>query len=119
MNWLTDWKQKLTHAVGYKLSVTLMVGLIAGIMIMFSLPCPFVKFLHIPCLGCGMSRAWLAALRLDFATAFDYHCMFWSVPPMLLCFWLNWEPFNKKWLNTAVYTVVLLGFAVNWLLHIL
>ena len=119
MNWFTTLKTKFTHAVGYKISVTLFVAVVVGIMVGFSLPCPFVKFLHIPCLGCGMSRAWLSVLRLDFAAAFDYHLMFWSVPPMVVCFWLNWEPFTKKWANTLLYALVLSGFAVNWLVHLL
>lgn len=119
MNWLSDWKKKLTHGVGYKLSTTLFVAVAVGIMIGFSLPCPFMRFLHVPCLGCGMSRAWLSVLRLDFAAALSHHLMFWSVPPMVLCFWLNWEPFQKRWCNTLLYGVVLAGFAANWLIHLL
>ena len=119
MKWLNDWKTKLTHAVGYKLGTTLFVLAAVGVMIGFGSPCPFDRFLHIPCLGCGMSRAWLSVLQLDFADAFSYHFMFWSVPPMVLCFWLNWEPFPKKWMNTALYTIVLAGFFVNWLVHLI
>lgn len=35
--------------------------------------CPFRFFFGISCPGCGMTRALLAALRLDFAAAFSYH----------------------------------------------
>lgn len=38
--------------------------------------CPFKLFLHIECPGCGMTRAILAALRLEFRTAFQYHPLF-------------------------------------------
>jgi hypothetical protein len=37
---------------------------------------------------------------------------------MVLCFWLDWEPFPKKWANTLLYTVVLAGFGINWLIHL-
>ena len=42
--------------------------------------CIFRLMTGIPCPGCGMTRAWLAALRLDFAAAFAYHPLFWVVP---------------------------------------
>ena len=119
MKWIKDWKRKLTHAVGYKTAVTLLVIALVAVMFFFHLPCPFDKYLNIPCLGCGMSRAWYAAMHLDFSTAFSFHLMFWSVPPMVLCFWLNWEPFTKKWMNTVLYGLVLAGFGINWIWHLL
>lgn len=42
--------------------------------------CVFRLMTGVPCPGCGMTRAWLAALRLDFAAAFAYHPLFWAVP---------------------------------------
>ena len=33
------------------------------------------------CAGCGMSRAWLSLLRLDFAGAFRFHPLFWLPVP--------------------------------------
>lgn len=35
--------------------------------------CPIKYFTGISCAGCGMSRAWLALLRLDFSAAFAFH----------------------------------------------
>lgn len=34
----------------------------------------------VPCPGCGMTRAWLSALKLDFSAAMFYHPLFWLVP---------------------------------------
>ena len=44
--------------------------------------CPFRFFFGISCPGCGMTRALLAALRLDFAAAFSYHP---SLPSSRIC----------------------------------
>ena len=38
--------------------------------------CPIKFVTGISCPGCGMSRAWLAALRLDWRTAFRFHPLF-------------------------------------------
>lgn len=58
--------------------------------------CP-IKFLTgISCAGCGMSRAFLAALRLDFVSAFHFHPLFWLVIPTVLLFiFKNKIPFFK------------------------
>lgn len=47
--------------------------------------CPIRFVTGVSCAGCGMSRAWLALLRLDFAQAFRYHplCLV-PVPAALL-----------------------------------
>ena len=46
-------------------------------------------------LSCGMTRALLAALRLDFAAAFSYHPLFFLLPFFLLGYyldpWINWS----------------------------
>ena len=42
--------------------------------------CP-IKFLTgISCAGCGMTRAWIYVLKLDFPRAFQFHPLFWTVP---------------------------------------
>lgn len=38
--------------------------------------CPIKFFTGISCAGCGMTRAWISALRLDFCGAFMYHPLF-------------------------------------------
>lgn len=35
--------------------------------------CPFYTLSGIPCAGCGMTRAFFALIRLDFASAFYWH----------------------------------------------
>jgi hypothetical protein len=60
-------------------------AMIAGLVLLFyffKIPCLFQAFLHIPCPGCGMTRAIQAALQLDFATAFYYHPL-WILLPVV------------------------------------
>ena len=63
--------------------------LVPGILIFCAIPillyvtgigCPIKFWTGVSCPGCGMTRAWLAAIsgRLDLAVA--YHPLFWTVP---------------------------------------
>ena len=50
--------------------------------------CPILFLTGSSCAGCGMSRAWMALLRLDVSAAFQYHPLFWLPVPAgiaLLC----------------------------------
>ncbi|GHU62053.1 hypothetical protein FACS189418_2760 [Clostridia bacterium] len=42
--------------------------------------CIFLYLTGFSCPGCGMSRAWLFALRGNIHQAFFYHPLFWTVP---------------------------------------
>lgn len=57
--------------------------------------CPLRFFTGICCLGCGMSRATMALLRLDFATAFEMHPLVFAMPVVVILFLLR-KKFSKK-----------------------
>ena len=52
----------------------------------FHLPCVFLKYLHIPCPGCGMSRALLALLKFDFSLAFEMHPLVFLLPVAVIIY---------------------------------
>ena len=55
--------------------------------------CPILFFTGISCAGCGMSRAWMALLRGDWAGAFAFHPLFWlPVPAAALLFFQRRVP---------------------------
>lgn len=56
---------------------------------LFGVTCPIRFVTGISCAGCGMSRAWLSLLRLDFSAAFHYHPLFWLPVPAALLFWFR------------------------------
>lgn len=66
--------------------------------------CP-IKFLTgVSCLGCGMTRAWLAVLRLDFAAAFHFHPLF-MLPPVAALLYLFRSKINERLYKTLILTI--------------
>lgn len=72
--------------------VLLFGALAAGMVLLLDVGCIFRRVTGIPCPGCGMTRAHLAALRLDFKAAFFYHPL-WPLPIPLLAL----EVFKPRW----------------------
>ena len=93
--------------------------LCVGLMWLFHLPCPVSHFLHVPCPGCGMTRAYLCLLRLDMAGAFRMHPMFWSVPVLLGYYLTDGVLIPIKWLNNALLIAIGGGFLVNWVCQLI
>ncbi len=98
-----------------KLWITAIVFIFAAVLYASPISCVFLELTGIKCPGCGMTRALLAALRLDFKTAFSCHAMFWSVPLLYACFLLDGRLFHKKWMNMLFYIAMLIGFIINWI----
>lgn len=44
--------------------------------------CPIKYLTGVSCPGCGMTRACISSLRLDFSKAFEYHPLWFAVFPM-------------------------------------
>ena len=56
-----------------------------GLLECLGITCPIKWLTGCSCAGCGMSRAWLSVLRLDFAAAFGYHPLFWMSAVVCVC----------------------------------
>ena len=72
--------------------------------------CPIYHFLGFPCPGCGMTRAVLCLLHLDFAGAWSFHPMVFALPYLFALFWRDGKVFSNRALNAAVFALVALGF---------
>lgn len=103
---ITHWKEKLLLTIAYALVIFLLW--------LFQIPCIYQYLFSIPCPGCGMTRAMLAALRLDFPSAFRYHPMFWSIPVLYLYLLLDGGLFRIRWLDRAFLLTISAGFLINW-----
>ena len=101
-----------------KLAVSAAYLAAVAVMNLCGIHCLFFRFLRIPCPGCGITRALLAALRLDFARAFRFNFMFWAVPPAVFVFFTERFPFGRR-AETVFFSAVGVGFAAQWVLHIL
>ena len=67
-----------------------------------------------------MTRAWLAALRLDYAAAFAYHPLFWVVPIAFVLAFVREEVASsklKRGIDIAV-TVLCVLVVVVWIVRL-
>ena len=96
----------------------MIIGIIAGIYILFHLitkqSCPIYWLFHIPCPFCGMTRAHLAMLRLDFAAAFSYHPLFLLGVPYI-CLLFSEDLFSEK--GKRIYNIVVTVLTVIFLVR--
>lgn len=105
------WAQLILMHLGLCAAVAAAIALISWI---FGSFCPAYALFDVCCPFCGMTRAHLAALRLDFAAAFSYHPVFFIGLPFL---WLlaHEQLFQKKWhkvlwwVTTSLMIALLLG----------
>ena len=96
-----------------KLAVTALVAACVLMLYAFDVPCVILTITGHKCPSCGMTRAFMAALRLDFKTAFMYNRMFWSLPVLYWCFLKDGSPFKDKRANAVLYVVIAILFAIN------
>lgn len=108
---ISHWKSKTIGSLVY-------LGVVA-LLYTSGISCLYQHLFGVCCPGCGMTRALLAALRLDFKTAFSYHPMFWSVPLLYLYFWLDNGIFLRRSWNTILLCGIGVGFLINWIVNLL
>lgn len=101
-----------------KWGIILIGSVLAALWLIFLPGCPWRNLTGIPCPGCGMSRAWMAALHLDFAGALTYHPMFWAVPVLGWLFWRDFRPFRRNWLNWGLILGLAAGILGCWIWRI-
>ena len=101
--------------LGFKLCILGAIGIYVIVMLLTDTSCPFNRFLGFTCPGCGMTRALLCVLHLDFAGAFRYHMMFWSVPILFWIFLFDGKISGNKRIDRGILIIMAIGFAVNWI----
>ncbi|MDD3193670.1 MAG: DUF2752 domain-containing protein [Oscillospiraceae bacterium] len=93
--------------------LALTVAVAAACFVLFGVigrQCLFLQVTGLPCLTCGMGRAWLSALQLDFARAFFWHPLFWALP--LLALALIFFGTGRRWVRRGLATFFVLLAAV-------
>lgn len=102
----------------WKLPLFGLCAVLLGVWVVVGLPCPVRQLTGIICPGCGMSRAWLAVLRLDFAAAFWYHPLFLSVPVVAVFVLYDCAPFKNSRLNVWILGILLAALTVCYILRL-
>lgn len=99
----------------------LLFGLFAAVLVLWywqDLPCVIRQLTGIPCPGCGMSRAWLQVFQLDFAGAFGYHPMFWSVPILAVYILYDGKPIPNPKVNNILLIILLAAFFLCYIFRL-
>ncbi len=102
-----------------KFGATAAYILLVAVLYYFNIPCLFKHFSGIECFGCGMTRAAMSVIKLNFKEAFAFHPMFWSVPILYVYIIKDGNLFKNKILNFALLILIGIGFLMNWLFKVL
>lgn len=99
-----------------RLRAGITLGYLAFVFAMYRLGvrCLFRTVLGFPCPGCGMTRALVSFLHLDFAAAAAYHPMVFALPVMYLYFLFDGRLFRQRAADGAVWLLIGAGFLIHW-----
>ncbi len=112
----------MTHREAEKQNMRRRLLLAAGLLAYFAvayavfrllgITCVFQHLLGIPCPGCGMTRALLSLLRLDFAAAWDYNPLIFLMPYVFVYLFFDLRPARlHRYLLLAVGALALIHWA--------
>ena len=104
--------------LGPKLLILAACGAVLGVWVLLFGFCPIRAVTGVICPSCGMSRAWLAALRLDLGAAFSHHPMFWIVPAVAALWLFDFQPLPSKRANAWLLAALGIGFAVCYFVRL-
>ena len=101
------WRKYRVH-----LPLAAVLLLYAAGMYFFKISCPIKWLTGISCPGCGMTRAAVALLRLDFAAAFYFHPLVFFLPPLAIALFILHEKGKKRAYAVLLYLLIAAFFAV-------
>lgn len=82
--------------------------------ILLDIECLFIKFFNKPCLGCGMTRAWISILEGDIRQAYQYHKAYWTVPFIILYIFKGNFLFRKRLWDIMLLSLIMITFIFNY-----
>ena len=102
-----------------KLITLAMLAVLVVVMYCLDIQCFFKLIFGITCPGCGITRASIRLLHLDFRGAFSLNPMVWSVPILGLLYLFDGRIFKQRWLNTLITVGILAGFIICWVVRLI
>lgn len=117
-------KQKFIAFVLSKLLPFVISGVVIYLILIGEYLCPFKIIFKIPCLGCGMTRAYKALLRLDFKTALKMHALFplpalWAIYLFFKSLFFKGKIGLSKKIETIAAVITLVLFCIYWAIRLL
>ena len=86
-----------------------------GIILAFNIKCLIKTSIGIPCPGCGMTRAWIEAISLNFHEAFKFHPLFLLAPVIIILIIIrSKESIDKytKYIEISIVIIIVLFLGV-------
>ncbi len=83
-----------------------------AIMLILKLPCPIKHITGVSCAGCGMTRAFTAAIHLDLVSAFHYHPLWITVLPIIAALIILYKKNKMQAYNLILYCTAILFLGV-------
>ena len=101
-----------------RLIIILLVGITVILNSVLKVGCLMKAVFHVPCPVCGMTRAYLSVLKLDFKSAMYYNPAFWVFP--IICLFGILAAADKKrtkiWLTAFLAAIALL--LIIWIVRL-
>ena len=101
--------RKLLYLAGFAVYLFLSRAIFMG--------CPIKNMFGIPCAGCGMTRAIISALQLDFVSALQFHPLFFLAPLVITYFLFDGHVFAKC-LDRIIIALIAIMFGIVWILRL-
>lgn len=99
-----------------KFQIIVVVFLSIVLLNIFHISCPIKYISGISCAGCGMTRAWLSLLHLDFSAAFTYHPLFMLGPIVALL--LIFNSYIPRKPRILIWSFLVSAFIIVYLLRL-
>lgn len=99
------------------LSIAGIIIIAACVLSFLPIGCPIKFATGLSCPGCGLSRAWFAALTLQPQEAFAFHPLFWTIPFALVAAVALQMGIHSK-LCTVIVVTLLVLFFVLWVIRL-
>ena len=84
----------------------------------FGISCVFLEFLKIPCPGCGMTRAFLSLIKLDFYSAVRYNICIFFMPYIFSYVFFDFKHKVHNILLGVVASVAIINWVAKIILYI-
>ena len=110
-------KDKLLKSFLFVLPICLIV-LVYLLLMKNGISCPIKYIFGISCPGCGMTRAWISAPSWDFAQAFRFHPLWFTVPAFFVFGIVSYKRkcYKALQIDLAIFVGV---FLITYLLRLL